>query len=75
MRAPVAPITPGYHDTSSLDSFYSWLGYTGTQYAHEFVDHRYGWSPIDDCAWQGWKDWVAKDDAKRRLTISLPLLP
>jgi hypothetical protein len=72
----IVGVYEGWHDAAGVNSFYSWLGYTGgEQYAHEFVDHRYGWSAIGDCAWNGWIDWVAADDVKRRLTISLPLMP
>ena len=72
----IVGVYEGWHDAAGVNSFYSWLGYTGgEQYAHEFVDHRYGWSAIGNCAWQGWIDWVAADNVKRRLTISLPLMP
>lgn len=71
----IVGVYEGWHDSSGVDAFYSWLGCTGPQYAHEFVDHRYGWSTIGSCVWPGWRDWVVADGVNRRLTVSLPLLP
>jgi hypothetical protein len=66
----------GWHDSAGVDAFYTWLsGYSGQKYAHEFVEHRYGWPTIGNCMWSGWGTWVNADDANRRLTMSLPLLP
>jgi hypothetical protein len=74
-RAPITGIYEGWHDPAGVDTFYGGLGYSGEQYAHEFIDHRYGWSTIGSGVWSGWKDWVAADNRNRRLTVSLPLLP
>lgn len=68
-------IYDGWHDSAGVDKFYSSLGYSGEKYAHEFVDHRYGWSTIGNCLWSGWADWVNVDDTNRRMTMSLPLMP
>lgn len=66
----------GWHNWTGVDSFYSWLsGYSGEKWAHEFVDHNYGWSTIGDCLNSGWSNWVNVDDAHRRFSMSLPLMP
>jgi hypothetical protein len=65
----------GWHDTAGVDAVYKRLDYSGEQYAHEFIDHNFGWSAIGSGVWPGWKDWVAADNPNRRLTVSLPLLP
>lgn len=72
---PTTGIYDGWRDSSGVNAFYDGLGYSGEEYAHEFVDHNYGWSTIGSGVWSGWKDWVAQDNANRRLTVSLPLLP
>ncbi len=73
--ALVTGIYEGWRNASGVDAFYAWLGYSGEKYAHEFVEHRHGWGTIGDCLWSGWPSWVSTDDANRRMTLSLPLLP
>src|SRR5829696_5760056 len=45
-NATVVGVYGGWRDADRVDSFYSWLDYPGEHYAHEFIDHRYGWDTI-----------------------------
>jgi len=74
-NATVVGVYGGWRDADRVDSFYSWLDYPGEHYAHEFIDHRYGWDTIGAGGDPIWVNWVAADDANRRLTVSLPLVP
>lgn len=72
----VTGIYMGWHNWTGVDSFYSWLsGYHGQKLAHEFVDNQYGWGTIGNCLDPGWSTWVNTDDANRRFSMSLPLMP
>jgi hypothetical protein len=73
----VTGIYEGWHDVAGVDAFYSWLGagYTGEKWAHEFVDHNFGWGAVGNCLDSGWSNWVNADNAGRRFSLSLPLLP
>ena len=46
------------------------------QYAHEFLDHRYGWGQIEgsDSRLDAWASWVTARPG-RRLVLSVPMLP
>lgn len=75
---PIAGVYGGYQNSANVDSFYSWLGYPGEKYAHEFIGHEPtdgGWPTIGNCMWDGWATWVSQNNANRRLTMSLPMLP